>query len=356
MNNKIEQALAKLMLEHPFYASLATKLDIRSNNGIVGVKYSGKKLELNSEYIDALKPHEIETILATAATKLALYHTNRGKNKIPSLWDVASEYAINSLLVKNGFTMHPLAKFSQEYNGLYTEEIYNLLLNDYPQEEEQEQEQKDEIVEKVDSKEDFELFLEQVLQKLAKQDELPDGLERVIPKAQQATIGWRELLYNYIQNHAKIDYTLFPSNKKHLYRGVALPSITSQVLKIAIAVDTSASINETSLSAFLTEIEEIMQSFTHYEIELIECDFKIQNTTRLTPLEPLETTLKGGGATDFRPIFEYLETLGEDFKFLIYFSDGEGIYPQTEPNIETLWVLTKESVTPFGETIVLKPN
>ncbi|HGZ70343.1 MAG TPA: hypothetical protein ENK74_03010, partial [Nitratifractor sp.] len=62
------------------------------------------------------------------------------------------------------------------------------------------------------------------------------------------------------------------------------------------------------------------------------------------------------GSTDFRPAFEYLETLGEDFKFLIYFSDGEGIYPQTEPNIETLWVLTKETATPFGETIVLNLN
>jgi len=132
---------------------------------------------------------------------------------------------------------------------------------------------------------------------------------------------------------------------------VALPSISSEVLKIAIAIDTSASIDESLLAQFLSEVEEIMQSFTHYEIELIECDFKIQNITHLSPLEPLETTLKGGGATDFRPVFDYLQRELCDLKTLIYFTDGEGIYPDFMPQIETLWIMPNEKKPPFGEVI-----
>jgi len=97
-----------------------------------------------------------------------------------------------------------------------------------------------------------------------------------------------------------------------------------------------------------------MQNFQHYQIEFIECDYKIQKTTRLTPLEPIVSSVRGGGGTDFRPVFEYLEKLGENFKFLIYFSDANGVFPEKKPNIDTLWVLTKEAEVPFGEKITLR--
>ena len=351
---KIEQAKAKLLLEQPFFGSIATNLELTKNNNIASTHYNKDTLEFNSEYIDALNIDEITTILASSAMRQALYHTNRGEGKVQSIWQVASEYAINSLLLENGFVMHPMAKFSQEFNGLYTEEIYHLLLNDYevPEQEEKEEQEANEQASIEDS--EFEILLEQIIQKIESQDKLPMGLERLIKSAKPSKISWRDLLYRYINAHAKIDYKMFPSNKKHLYRGVALPSINSEELKIAVAIDTSASIDESSLNSFLTELEAIMQSFSNYQIELIECDYKIQNTTRLTPLEPIISKVKGGGSTDFRPVFEYLEKLNEDFKFLIYFSDGEGIFPNYIPFIDTLWVLTKEASTPFGEKILLR--
>ena len=347
---KIEQAKAKLLLEHPFFGSIATNLELKANNKIASVHYSGDKLEFNSEYIDALNLDEISTILASSAMGQALYHSDRGQGKVKSLWQVASEYAINSLLLENGFVMHPMAKFSQEYNGLYTEEVYHLLLNDYEVPEQEEQEPNEQAT--IEDSE-YELMLEQIIQKIESQDKLPAGLERLVESAKPSKISWRDLLYRYINAHAKIDYKMFPSNKKYLYRGVALPSINSEELKIAVAIDTSASIEESSLNSFLTELEAIMQTFPNYQIELIECDYKIQNTTRLTPLELIISKVKGGGSTDFRAVFEYLENLNEDFKFLIYFSDGEGVFPKQIPNIDTLWVLTKEANTPFGEKILL---
>ena len=348
--DKIEQAKAKLLLEHPFFGSIATNLNLKPNSNIVAIHYSQDTLEFNSEYIDALNIDEVSTILASSAMSQALYHSDRGQGKIKSLWEVASEYAISSLLLENGFVMHPMAKFSQEYNGLYTEEIYHLLLNDYniPKQEEQEPNDKATI---EDS--EYELILEQIIHKIESQDKLPAGLERLIKSAKPSKILWRDLLYRYINAHAKIDYKMFPSNKKHLYRGVALPSINSEELKIAVAIDTSASIEENALESFLSELEAIIQTFPNYQIELIECDYKIQNSSRLTPLEPIISQLKGGGSTDFRPVFEYLENLNEDFKFLTYFSDGEGIFPQYTPNIDILWVLTKEVSTPFGEIIFI---
>jgi predicted metal-dependent peptidase len=147
---------------------------------------------------------------------------------------------------------------------------------------------------------------------------------------------------------------MFPSSKKHLYRGIALPSIYGEELKIVVAIDTSASIDDEQLKSFLAELYEIMQVFRHYVIELIECDATIQNIQRLTPMESLEPMLKGGGGTDFRPVFEYIETMNEDFKFLIYFTDGKGVFPKYEPIIDTLWVMSESCDVKFGEVLELK--
>ncbi len=349
MNDKIKNALSKLILEHPFFGNIAIKLNFKENNSINGVSYRGDILEFNSEYIDALKTDEILSIIATASMKQSLFHSNRGANKIASIWSEASEYAINSILIQNGFLMHPLAKFSKEYISLSAEEIYQLILNQSDIKDEPTNEHEEKIYE--DS--EFEEFLEQIIKKIENQDSLPKDIDRVIDRKKEPKLSWRELLFNYINSHAKLDYKMFPSNKKYLYRGISLPSISGEILKIAIAIDTSASIDDEKLEQFISEVEDIMQNFQHYEIELIECDYKIQNTQRVTPLTPITSTLKGGGATNFIPVFDYLENLNEDFKFLIYFSDGEGVFPNNKANIDTLWVLTKDITIPFGEKIIL---
>ena len=96
-----------------------------------------------------------------------------------------------------------------------------------------------------------------------------------------------------------------------------------------------------------------MQVFTHYVIEMIECDAKIQNIQRLTPMQELNPTLKGGGGTNFIPVFDYVENINEDFKFLIYFTDGKGEFPKYEPFIDTLWVMHEKEEVPFGEVLEL---
>ena len=354
MHPKISNAITKLMLDKPYFALSSTKVVLKENNSIRGVAYFGDTLEYNSEYLDALNIDEVSSIIANASLQLFLYHSSRGTGKKSTIWRLASEYAINSLLVENGFTLHPLSNYSDEFNNLSTENIYHILLNqlDVSEEEEKELKTKERENKKYSDKE-IEDFIEQIINKLEKSGELPTNLEKVVKRAKKSQISWRELLYRYINNHAKIDYTMFPSNKKHLYRGVALPSITSNELKIVIVIDTSASISDNKLSLFLSEIEYIMQNFLHYQIELIECDYKIQNTTRLTPLEPIINSVKGGGTTDFRAPFDYLKTLNEDFKFLIYFSDGEGAFPKEKPTIDTLWVLTKDTEIPFGDKLIL---
>ena len=363
-NEKITQAKTKLMLENPYFGSLIATLELRVNNNIINTRNLGDVFEYNDEYLEVLSISEVSTLLANAAMHQALFHTQRGKDKVSSVWYLASDYAINDLLVDNGFMLAPMANYASRFEMLYAEQIYTILLgeldlqdNDEPQEEQEQQSEEieeEERLEELLAQEEYELLLEQLNIKLEKQGDLPKGIERFVESKSEAQISWRDELYRYVNSHAKSDYRMFPASKKHLYRGIALPSIYGEELKIVVAIDTSASIDDELLKVFLAELYEIMQLFTHYIIELIECDASIQNIQRLTPMESLEPTLKGGGGTNFIPVFDYVETINEDFKFLIYFTDGKGSFPKYEPLIDVLWVMSESYDVPFGEVLELK--
>ena len=352
------------MLENPYFGSLISSLELRVNNNIINTRNLGDAFEYNDEYLEVLSISEVSTLLANAAMHQALFHTQRGKDKVSSVWYLASDYAINDLLVDNGFMLAPMANYASRFEMLYAEQIYTILLgeldlqdNDEPQEEQEQQSEEieeQEMPEELLAQEEYELLLEQLNIKLEKQGDLPKGIERFVESKSEAQISWRDELYRYVNAHAKSDYRMFPPSKKHLYRGIALPSIYGEELKIVVAIDTSASIDDELLKVFLAELYEIMQLFTHYIIELIECDASIQNIQRLTPMESLEPTLKGGGGTNFIPVFDYVENMNEDFKFLIYFTDGKGSFPKYEPLIDVLWVMSESYDVPFGEVLELK--
>ncbi len=360
---KLENAKTKLMLEKPYFGSLVTSIELRVNNNIASINPLGDVLEYNEEYLEVLCVNEVSTILANGAMHQALFHSERGEGKVSSVWRLASDYAINDLLVENGFMLPPMANYSSRFEKLYAEQIYTTLLdeldlsendNDLVDEQQIEEIEEQDFPEELLAQEKYELLLEQLNIKLEKHGDLPKGIERFVERKTQPKISWRDELYRYVNAHAKSDYRMFPPSKKHLYRGVALPSIYGEELKIVVAIDTSASIDDELLENFLTELYEIMQVFTHYVIEFIECDSTIQNIQRLTPQEPLEPTLKGGGGTNFTPVFDHVMQMNEDFKFLIYFTDGKGSFPNYEPTIDVLWVVPKvEGEFPFGEVLEL---
>jgi len=360
-NEKITQAKSKLMLENPYFGTLVNFIELRVNNNLRNTRNLGDIFEYNDEYLEVLSINEVSTLLANSAMHQALFHSERGTGKVSSVWYLASDYAINDLLVENGFMLAPMANYSSRFEMLYAEQIYTVLLgeldlheNESEVEQPKDELEEQEVPEELLAQEEYELLVEQLNIKLEKYGDLPKGIERFIENRIESKIAWRDELYRYVNTHAKSDYRMFPSSKKHLYRGIALPSIYGEELKIVVAIDTSASIDDELLKVFLSELYEIMQSFTHYVIELIECDASIQNIQRLTPMERLEPILKGGGGTNFRPVFDYIEDMNEDFKFLIYFTDGKGTFPKYEPLIDTLWIMKEEDIIiPFGELLIL---
>ena len=380
--DKITKAKAKLMLEHPYFGTVASALALEKNNTILTFTSDGLKMHYNSEYLDKLSVEEVEFVMANGAMHTVLKHYERLNGRTKWLWQTATDYVVNAMLVKNGMQLPEYAYFENKFEGLYVEEVYAILSaemkdnSEYSIEEENQQindtddknmenlhvqkehapdsnAQESIEEESAEEKEETKERLEQIFQKLKRQGNLPKELELVIPEYFSNKVDWREFLYGYIAAHAKTSYRFTPPNMKYLYRGIYLPSLSSDLLRVIVAIDTSGSVDEALLSTFLGEVTSMMQQYPNYEIELITADAKIQSVKTFLPGEPLDYSISGGGGTDFRPVFEYVQMHIDYPTLLIYFTDGEGIFPKEEPPYNVLWVAPEPIEIPFGELVIL---
>jgi len=123
-----------------------------------------------------------------------------------------------------------------------------------------------------------------------------------------------------------------------------------------IAIDTSMSTNGELVRQFLACTYAILRStetFTRkVNIHILQCDNQVRAETRITDLEDLRRymehfELSGGSATDFRPVFQRVQELQNEGAFnslrgLLYFTDGMGIYPRKRPAYDTAFILLEE--------------
>lgn len=124
------------------------------------------------------------------------------------------------------------------------------------------------------------------------------------------------------------------------------------IREFVIAIDTSGSVSGELVQAFIRKTYNILNStesfFTKINLHIIQCDAAIQEDRRITCREEFDEYLKtmrihGLGGTDFRPVFEYVQTLRRqkaltNLKGLIYFTDGYGVFPEKKPDYHTAFV------------------
>ncbi|MCB1876115.1 MAG: hypothetical protein KDH88_09080, partial [Chromatiales bacterium] len=61
----------------------------------------------------------------------------------------------------------------------------------------------------------------------------------------------------------------------------------------------------------------------------------------------------GGGGTDFRPVFDWLDEQGQQPQLLVYFTDAQGQFPPHEPNYPVIWLVKGRDSVPWGQRIQL---
>jgi len=374
LEEKISQAKVRLLVNNPYFGMLASKLELIVNDNIESFVSNGVKVEYREEYLDGLELGELEFIFANGAMHASLAHDKRKNNRSGWLWQMATDMAINDMLVENGMTLPYGAQYRKRFAGMYAEEIYAQLKDDILRDEENleyEADDSDDVEPNSDKKEELteqtpqqlqeEILHEQLLAEEAisllesefKKGEAPLHIERFFSLEYEGKIDWRDELRNAIDKYFRDDYTLLPPSKKLLYTGIYLPSTISQTFRLVIVIDSSGSVDEELLNTFLGEVNFLMSLVTNYQIELIVCDDKVHSHKTFYSGESLDVSLKGGGGTSFKPAFTFVEENFDDVKLLLYFTDLDGKFPSEVPNYDVKWVSSQIKKIPFGSIIEL---
>ena len=187
---------------------------------------------------------------------------------------------------------------------------------------------------------------------------LSESLLRLVDELLSPQLSWRALLARYMTNAARDDYSFQRTSRRNA--GAAgeamMPRLYSQGVKVVLALDTSGSVTREELQGFLTEVD-ALKAQVRADVTLHACDDRLAEAGpwHFAMWEPLilPEAVAGGGGTDFRPVFDWLERERLNPDLLVYFTDAEGVFPSRPPPFPVVWLVKGKAPVPFGERIPL---
>jgi len=155
------------------------------------------------------------------------------------------------------------------------------------------------------------------------------GGDRSLDELLQPQIDWREVLREFVQTTcAGNDYSTWQRpNRRYVSSGYYMPSgISEQVGELVIAVDTSGSIGQIALTAFMSEIRSICDTVQPERIRLLYWDTRVCRDEKydMHEIDDLVKTTKpaGGGGTNVECVVEYITAEGIKPQAAIVLTDG----------------------------------
>lgn len=388
----------ELYMNLPYLDVALCALSFRDGAGVtLSIATDGENLYYDPAYLSerylrgsaAVNRAYLHTIL-----HCMLRHLRKKQGKVPELWDLSCDIAVESILddlhyrcLEEGTSPLKLKIYGQcraEMPVLTAEGIYRHLLRAaYPEYELAR-------LQRAFLQDDHGLWdMEKNNEQSKRQDEnwqdrsekTQTAMETVL--AGQATGGEAVLEQVKVAARDDVDYRaflrrfavprevmavdgdsfdyIFYTYGLSLYGNMPLvePPETKEEKRIedfVIAVDTSMSTSGDLVRQFLACTYSILRStetFTRkVNIRILQCDDQIRSDTPIHDLEGLREymehfELKGGSATDFRPVFDHVARLQKEGAFtslrgLIYFTDGMGFYPKRRPPYDAAFVLLEE--------------
>lgn len=389
--DRIITARVGLLLRHPFFGNMATRLRIVSaDDKIPTAAVDGRNLYFNTQFFNAMDNKEIEFVIAHEILHMVFDHLTRREDRNPYLYNVACDYIVNNMLVRDRIGHKPkLVECFQDfkYEGWTSEEVYDELYENAEKididqlgemldehfewgegpasdgegnddgkgkgkgqalSESEKQKIKDEIKEAV-----------MAAAQAAGAGNTPAEITRMIKELTEPKMNWRQLLRQQIQSTIKSDYTFIRPSRKGWQSGAILPGMNfEETIDLCVSIDMSGSIGDDQAKDFLSEVKGIMDEYKDYKITVWCFDTKVYNEKEFTAdggddLSDYEVI--GGGGTDFMCNWTYMKDNGIEPKKLIMFTDGYAWDSWGDPNYcDTLFVIhshhDKNLEGPFGVT------
>ena len=396
--DRIITARIGLLLRHPFFGNMATRLKIVAADEWLGTAaVDGRNLYYNTQFFNAMNNKEIEFVVAHEILHMVFDHMGRRDDRDPMIYNISADYIVNNTLVRDRIgTIPSIVQCYQDfkYEEWTSEAVYDDLFEEAKKNGEEYLKQLGEMLDEHldmdgddgdgDAGEEKDSngqgvskskpkFSNDEIKKI--KDEIkeatinaaqsagagntPAGVQRIIKQLTEPKMNWRELLQQQIQSTIKNDYSFSRPSRKGWQTGAILPGMNfDQTIDICIAIDMSGSIGNAQAEDFLGEVKGIMDEYKDYNIKIWCFDTEVYGEDDFTAEDGREITeyeIKGGGGTDFMANWTYMKEHDIQPKKLIMFTDGYAWDSWGDADYcDTVFVIhsnhDKNLQAPFGQT------
>lgn len=426
--DRIVAVRTRLVMEMPFFGILSSRLQLVENNTWCRtLAVDGRHLYYNTEFIMGVTdPERIEFLrfmtrqalpgitdeqLEEAVTvkglsdrnlsaaicheilHCAYNHMLRRGGRDPRLWNVAADYAINQLIVRDKRIgdIQDTWLYDKRFDNMSAEEIYNILLKEREEnggggEGEGEGEgagggegsSMDQHLDPDDEGEDgkgkkgsgegkptvsrgtMQEYMDEfqnAMTSAASAKGTPDEIKRLVKEMNESKIDWRSKLPRTLLSLIKNDASFMHPSRRSWNLGVILPGLKpDETIDICIALDTSGSIQDEMLRDFLSEVVAITNMYSQFRIKLLCFDHRIHSPETFSESnvgDLLKYELGGGGGTDFEQIWTWMKEEDYQPELLLMFTDGMPCGGWGDPDYcKALFVIhTYDVEPPFGDFV-----
>ena len=353
-----------------FLTSLLYSLKLEWSDDIPTAGTNGIVLKINPKFFYGLSKEERLFVILHELWHVAKLHSIRRESRDSKLWNIACDYHINNLLLKENYSSFKITVMKdcfkdEKFKDLSEEEIYEELLKEYPNGlpdneyleghlsgdlEELDQEEKSKAIAKV---------MEATQTAKAMGCDVGSGITSLLSKFIKPSINWKKVLYKYMTALLdKSDYSWRKPNRR--FSDMYLPSRVEsdgRLTHLLYFLDVSGSIEESQIVRFNSEIRHIKESLNPDKLTLVQFDTRIQRVDVFTSTQKFTNIhVVIGGGTSYNEVHDYI--LKEKPTASVIFTDL-CCTPMQEVDSPIIWVTREEdlkyaSKPLFGKTIVIK--
>jgi len=372
--DKIIVARVGLLLRHPFFGNMATRLKIQDASAWCKTAATdGRHLFYNREFFGGLTTKQVEFVVAHEILHNVFDHMGRNEGRDRQIFNIAADYCVNGQLVRDHIGEQPpeikIFHDPQHYNKS-AEQVYDEIFEKYDEDELKALGQllddhidweKDGNGRPAYSKDELKQIRDEIREatmqaaNAAGAGNTPANIARMIKELTEPKMNWRELLRQQIQSTIKTDYSFSRPNRKGWHTGAILPGMKfDETIDIAVSLDMSGSITDEMSMDFITELKGIMDEYKDYNIKLWCFDTKVYNEQDFDGYsgeDILSYEIMGGGGTDFMCNWAYMKDNDIVPKKFIMFTDGYPWDSWGDDNYcDTLFIIhgNDKIVPPFG--------
>jgi predicted metal-dependent peptidase len=402
MATKLDAAKVQLVMHYPFFGSLVLRraIEITEKIPTAAVNKAGD-LMFNPKFMDSLSIPELVFVLAHETMHVVYGHLARLGNRNPEVWNIATDAVINEFLI--ACDVGKFIKGGVRMEGAETrtaDAVYNELMAKLPPPPPPPPTQpdgdkdgdggeggagkdgqpapdipgvsgkvsvKDILPEEAKGTTEAEakeaeakgkMEIAEAAQAARMQGKMDGTLAGIIDKILESKMPWHSILERYMVKKSERRQTWNRPNKRFLNSGFYLPrrQRMPSMGKVVVGIDTSGSITDREMSAFLGHMNRIMADCNPEELIVLYVTNRVEHVEKVERGEGIpKPKRRWCGGTDMCEVVRWIEKNEDDVDVCVIFTDGYTDYPKDAP-CDLLWVLTEkvDHAGAYGEFIEME--